>query len=383
MNQILSHTIVIIDDNDIVLQQMRSILGREPGRNVVTFRDAREALQHCLSLEPDLVLTDYSMPELDGVEFIKRARGDRPLASTQYMLMTGSNRPELDHMAVEAGAAEIIRLPKLPSAIVDKVEAQLSRLPGHWDSIGDFLPGGTNKRITSSVSTQDLQALRCLERLAAFRDEETGHHTARMAHYAAVIAQACGQSQQFQDLLLLAAPLHDLGKVGISDAVLRKPGSLDEAEWELMKQHPVFGYDILREHDGEVFAVAAEIALHHHERWNGSGYPFGLKERDIPLSARIVAVADVFDALNSKRRYKDAWSLDAVLLHLCREAGSQFDPDIVAAVDRCLPSLIRIKVYFDSLPVDTVVQAASREGNQLFDIAWTRRRPAPVRGSPP
>ena len=368
-NQILSHTIVVIDDNDIVLQQMRSILGREPGRNVLTFHDAREALQHCPSLEPDLVLTDYCMPELDGVEFIRRARGDRPLASTQYMLITGSNRPELDHMAAEAGAAEIIRLPALPGAIVDRVEAQLARLPGHWDSISDLLPGGAGRRITASVSTQDLQALRCLERLAAFRDEETGHHTTRMAHYAAVIAQACGQSQQFQDLMLLAAPLHDLGKVGIPEAVLRKPGSLDEAEWELMKQHPVFGYDILREQNGDVFALAAEIALHHHERWNGSGYPFGLKERDIPLSARIVAVADVFDALISNRRYKQVWSLDTVLLHLSMEAGSQFDPDIVAAVDRCLPSLIRVKVYFDSLPADAVVQPAPRWVAGTPDVA--------------
>jgi response regulator RpfG family c-di-GMP phosphodiesterase len=358
-NQVLCHTIVVIDDNDIVLQEMRSILGRQPGRNVLTYHDSNEALLHCQSVSPDLVLTDYHMPGLDGVEFIKRARGDRPLASTQYMLITGSNRPEVEHLAAEAGASEVIRLPTLPSVIAEKVEAQLSRLIGRWSSTGDLLPGSTQAPIAAGVSPHEVQSLRCLGRLAAFRDDESGFHTSRMAHYAAVIAHACGQSQHFQNLMLLAAPLHDIGKVGIPDAILHKPGPLDEAEWLLMKQHTIFGYEILREQSGEVFALGAEVALHHHEKWDGSGYPFGLKQREIPISARIVAVADVFDALISKRRYKPSWDLDAVLKHLSMEAGSHFDPDIVAAAGRSLADLIRVKVHFDSLPTTAETHTSS------------------------
>jgi putative two-component system response regulator len=366
----LPQTIVVIDDNEIVLQQFRRILGQDPARRVLTFHNPTEALEHCVNIEPDLVLTDYQMPDLDGLELIKKARGQRPLAPTQYVLITGSAQTELELVAARAGAAEVIRLPASPTAIVERVEARLSSIGSSWDGLNAWQPA---RPVPASVSNEDLQALRCLERLAAFRDEETGYHTARMAHYAAVLAQACGQSAHFQSLMLLAAPLHDIGKVGIPEAVLKKSGGLDEREWSLMRQHPVFGHEILREQDGEVFAMGAEVALHHHERWDGKGYPQGLAGKDIPLCARIVAVADAFDALTSERRYKRAWGLDAVLLHLANEAGRQFDPEVVAAVDRCLASLIRVKVYFDSLPAEAPPEEAAR---------WVAG-PAPAHAAPP
>jgi putative two-component system response regulator len=350
-------TIVVIDDNEVVLQQFRRILGKDPARRVLTFHNPTEALEHCVQIEPDLVLTDYQMPDLDGLELIKQARGQRPLAPTQYVLITGSAQSELEVVAARAGAAEVIRLPASPSTIVDRVEARLSGIGASW---GEASAWQCARPMPASVSNEDLQALRCLERMAAFRDEETGYHTVRMAHYAAVLAQACGQSQHFQSLILLAAPLHDIGKIGIPEAILRKSGLLDEHEWGLMKQHPIFGYEILREQEGEVFAVGAEVALHHHERWDGGGYPLGLAGKDIPLSARIVAVADAFDALTSERRYKRAWGLDTVLQHLANEAGRHFDPEVVAAVDRSLASLIRVKVHFDSLPAEAPVEEATR-----------------------
>jgi response regulator RpfG family c-di-GMP phosphodiesterase len=353
----VSQTIVVIDDNEVVLQQFRRILGKDPARRVLTFHNPTEALEHCVQIEPDLVLTDYQMPDLDGLELIKKARGQRPLAPTQYVLITGSAQSELEVVAARVGAAEVIRLPASPSTIVDRVEARLSGIGASWSDVGAWQHA---RPMPASVSNEDLQALRCLERLAAFRDEETGYHTARMAHYSAVLAQACGQSQHFQSLILLAAPLHDIGKVGIPEEILRKSGVLDEHEWNLMKQHPVFGYEILREQDGEVFALGAEVALHHHERWDGTGYPLRLAGRDIPLSARIVAVADAFDALTSERRYKRAWGLDSVLLHLANEAGRHFDPEVVAAVDRSLASLIRVKMHFDSLPAESGVEQSTR-----------------------
>ena len=346
--QIASYNIVVIDDNEVVLSHARSLLGRSLGRNVRTFLDPALALEACAEMPPDLVLTDFNMPGMNGIELIRRARSEHPESQTLYVLATGSARRDLDAQAAEVGAAEVIRLPATPRTLVERVEAHLARLNGRVEWLDRHLPGRRTDSWPTRVSSHDLDSLRCLDRLAAFRDEDTGLHTVRMAHYAAVIAQAYGLDRDTQDLILLAAPLHDLGKIGIPESILFKPGALNDEEWAVMKQHPVVGYEILRDLPGAVFAMGADISLCHHERWDGTGYPRAISGRAIPISARIVAVADVFDALTSTRRYKPAWSLDAVLSHFANESGKHFDPDVVMALERSLESLLRVKVHFDS-----------------------------------
>ena len=182
-----------------------------------------------------------------------------------------------------------------------------------------------------------------------YNDSDTGVHIWRMAAYARALATACGWDSAQATLLEQAAPMHDTGKVGIPDAILRKPGKLDAEEWKVMKTHCQIGYDILSRSDAPVFQLAAEVAMHHHEKWDGSGYPDGLEADAIPESARIVALADVFDALTMKRPYKEPWPIDKVLATLRESAGSHFEPNLVETFITILPDILRIKAEWDAL----------------------------------
>ncbi len=205
-------------------------------------------------------------------------------------------------------------------------------------------------RAEDAWQAQEASVLRCLHSLAYRRDSETAWHTMRMARYAAALAAGHGVDAKLQDLILLAAPLHDIGKLGTPDAILLKRGPLTEAEWVVMKQHTILGHDILSGLEGAVFAMGAEISLSHHERWDGSGYPHGLTGSSIPLAGRIVAVADVFDALTSARPYKAAWSCDEALGYISRNAGSLFDPEIVQVLHDRLDAILCIKARFRDAP---------------------------------
>jgi len=200
--------------------------------------------------------------------------------------------------------------------------------------------------------------LRCLYSLAHLRNSETAWHMTRMAHYSATIAHGYGVGAKLRDLILLAAPLHDIGKIGIPDAVLLKAGSLTEEEWGVMRKHPVIGHEILSGHQGAVFEMGAEISLSHHERWDGSGYPHGLAGTSIPLSGRIVAVADVFDALTTARPYKEAWSCSAALEYIGRHGGSLFDPEIVQVLRAEFDAILRVKERFHGESCNTDTSAA-------------------------
>jgi putative two-component system response regulator len=181
-----------------------------------------------------------------------------------------------------------------------------------------------------------------------YNDTDTGVHIWRMAAYCRALAEAVGWPAERCTLLELAAPMHDTGKIGIPDSVLKKPGKLDPVEWEIMRSHARIGYDILRKSDAPVFQLAAEIALSHHEKWDGSGYPNGLAGLNIPESGRLVAVADVFDALTMKRAYRDAWPLDRVLATLKEGSGSHFDPAMLDAFLGILPAIFAIQAHWDS-----------------------------------
>ena len=210
------------------------------------------------------------------------------------------------------------------------------------------------------MSPSDREVLRWLNGVASMRDEQTGAHTVRMATYSGAIAASYGLHDSQVQLIVAAAPLHDIGKLGVPDFILNKPGQLTDLERERMKEHAKHGYDLLAASDSLVIRLAAEIALSHHERWDGMGYPRALAGEDIPLSARIVALADCFDALTTTRPYKRAWSVDASVAFI-REGNGHFDPRIISAFLDALPQILRLKQWYESAAGAAAVQSHRSE----------------------
>jgi len=196
---------------------------------------------------------------------------------------------------------------------------------------------------TGELLNSRQQIIRRLGRAAEFKDNETGNHVIRMAHYSRLIAEAAGMGPAAQDILLQTAPMHDIGKIGIPDSILLKPGRLTPDEWEIMKQHPVMGADIVGQHDDDLLKTARTISLTHHEKWDGTGYPQGLKGEDIPLVGRIVAIADVFDALISQRPYKPAFPVEEAMNYMTQQAGKHFDPNLIPSFQKVLPDILKIR----------------------------------------
>ncbi|CTP84019.1 two-component system response regulator protein [Xanthomonas translucens pv. phlei] len=214
----------------------------------------------------------------------------------------------------------------------------------------------------ASLASSHRDAIQMLGMAGHYSDSDTGTHIWRMAAYARALAIAAGWSGEDAKLLEQAAPMHDTGKIGIPDAILKKPGPLDADEWTVMKRHPQIGHDILSRSSAPLFRLAAEVALHHHEHWDGSGYPAGLAGERIPESARIVAVADVFDALTTQRPYKDAWPLAKVMELFQQQAGAQFEPRLVGLFTEILPQILQIQHYWsERAPGEDVPQRASTD----------------------
>ncbi len=203
---------------------------------------------------------------------------------------------------------------------------------------------------TSQLLDTRLEVIRRLGRAAEFRDNETGLHVIRMSHYTRLIAESLFPTREWSDLLFHAAPMHDIGKIGIPDSVLLKPGKLDKTEWDIMRKHPEYGASIIGEHESDLMQMSREIAISHHEKWDGSGYPNGLKGGDIPLSGRIVAIADVFDALTSERPYKKAWTVERALEIIHKDSGAHFDPELTPVFQAILPEALKIKQQYAENP---------------------------------
>src|SRR5690606_20482391 len=196
-----------------------------------------------------------------------------------------------------------------------------------------------------------LAVVQRLGRAAEYKDNETGLHVIRMSYFSQLIALEAGQGAAWSETLLNAAPMHDIGKIGIPDAILQKSGKLNTEEWAIMKRHAEIGAEIIGDDGSDLLKMAREVALYHHERWDGSGYPHGLRGEEIPLSARIAALADVFDALTSERPYKPAWTVEQAVDLIREQSGKQFDPNLVSAFLRCLPEILAVRErWLESAP---------------------------------
>lgn len=320
-------TLLLVDDEPTNLQVLRHTLNDD--YRLLFAKDGKAALERVRADRPDLILMDVMMPGLSGYEVCKALKQDPGTAAIPVIFVTALADVANEHTGLELGAVDYISKPFNPNIVRARVRTHLSLVQAE------------------EVLESRLQIVRCLGRAAEYKDNETGMHVIRMSHYARIVAVALGYTEHEADELLHAAPMHDIGKIGIPDAILSKPGRLTEEEWVVMRQHTVIGARILGDHPSGLLRLAASIALNHHEKWDGNGYPSGLAGEDIPLSARIVAIADVFDALTSVRPYKRAWSVEEALALIRSENGTHFDPKVVAAFFDNLPEILRIYEQWD------------------------------------
>jgi len=324
--------IAIVDDSDINLTLLKHLVNRLGDCEPLLFEDALAGLRWCSENDPDLIIVDYMMPELDGIGFIERFREVPGCAETPVLMITANDDKEVRYEALRRGATDFLTKPVDTAEFGARVRNMLAlrasqrRLASRNEELAAEV-----RKATEEIRAREQELLFRMSRAAEFRDPETGAHIQRMAHYSALIAARLGLDAETQELLLQAAPMHDVGKIGIPDYILLKPGRLSPEEFEIMKSHARLGHELLRDSSSRILQAGAEIALAHHEKFDGSGYPNRLAGEAIPLFGRIVAVADVFDALTSERPYKKAWSFERAAGHLRETVGSHFDPACVAA----------------------------------------------------
>ncbi len=326
------HTVLIIDDNDINLTLAQALVQRLGDCLSVTFDHPVEALDWCRDHEADLVIVDYMMPDLDGLQFIAAFRKLPGREDIPILMVTANDQRDIRYEALEGGANDFLNKP------IDRVEfsaraRNMLALRTSRKYLADHarhLEALVEER-TAAIREREKELIVRISRAAEFRDPETGAHIQRMAHYSHLIARRLALSQAECKLILEAAPMHDVGKIGIPDYILLKPGRLTPEEFEIMKGHARLGFELLSGSGSAVLQAGAEIACSHHEKFDGSGYPAGLVGDAIPLFGRIVAVADVFDALTSERPYKKAWTLEAAAAFLRDGGGKHFDPACVEA----------------------------------------------------
>lgn len=324
--------IVIVDDTPLNLLLMTKLVERIPGIESKGFESPQDALRWCAGAEPDLIIVDYMMPDIDGLEFIRRVRSSHDRENVPILMVTANNERGVRYQALDCGANDVLTKPIDAHEFEPRVRNMLKLREAHIATRqrAETLAVAV-RRATADILDRERETITRLARAAEFRDPETGAHIQRMSHYSAMIARRLGLADEFVDALLLAAPMHDVGKLGIPDTILLKPGRLTTEEFEVMKRHSLIGHDILKGSSSEVLQLGARIALTHHEKFDGSGYPHGSVGDAIPLEGRIVAVADVFDALTSSRPYKPAWTFERAVDLLREGRGSHFDPGCVDA----------------------------------------------------
>ena len=328
-------TILIVDDSPQNISLLNAALMDEYTLKAAT--SGRQAIDICLAMPVDLILLDVMMPLMDGFETCRQLK-EHPLTRAIPVIFVTARRDAKDESAGFAcGAVDYITKPIRSAIVRARVKTHLAL----YDQ-NRALEKLVQER-TVELKTTRLEVLHRLGSAGEYRDNETGLHVIRVCHYSRIIGQAAGLSESEAELLFNAAALHDVGKIGIPDSILFKPGKLDEQEWEIIRAHCEIGYKIIGPHQNKLLKSAAQVALTHHERWDGTGYPQGLKGADIPLFGRIVAVVDVFDALTSQRPYKKAWSIAEAVEEITSCRGKFFDPQIVDAFLAKLPELTEVQ----------------------------------------
>ena len=370
--------ILVVDDDHMTCLLMNTILTRT-GYQVSEAFDGMDAWEKAVDLLPDLILLDVSMPGMDGLELTHKLKNE-PVTKNIPIMIVSSHDEVTDRVkAVEAGAEDFLSKPVVQIILKAKVNSLL-KIKSYNDHMYNYqrkLEEEVEKKTASLKQSVDkleaaskklrlysLDTILRLSQAAEYKDSETGQHIQRIGYYIQVIGRAISLGRQEADDFFYASPMHDVGKIGIPDNILLKPGKLTAEEWVIMKQHTTIGGKILSGSDSSTLKVAETIALTHHEKWDGSGYPNNLKGLEIPLAGRIAAIADVFDALTSKRPYKEAFSMEKAFAIMKEGQGNHFDPDLMDAFFEVKEEIISIRNNSYALSGTTK--------NETFDILEKR-----------
>ena len=370
--------VMIIDDESINIEIVKAYLEEEGFENLIATTQASQAMDMLREYRPDIVLLDIKMPEISGLELLRMMRSDRDMMMIPAIVLTAANDPQVKLQALRLGASDFLAKPVDPSELTLRLENVLA-VKAYQDHLADYsekLERQVQIRTEELVHSRQ-EAIHCLARAGEFRDDDTGRHVTRVGRYSALIAAELGFPQAAVDLIEQAAQLHDVGKIGIPDAILHKPGKLDPQEFEIiqehcnigrriinplsheesirLKTHTSVGLQIMGSTNSPVLRLAAVIAATHHEKWDGTGYPKGLAGNAIPIEGRIVAVADVFDALSSARPYKEAFPIDRCLKILVDSRGKHFDPRVLDAFLRRKEEAIHVRENYVDFVCDDIL----------------------------
>lgn len=361
--------IMLIDDEPINIKVARRYLQEAGYKDFIAVTDSTIAIDEIMAHKPDVIVLDVMMPRINGIELLTTIRSSPQTAHIPVLILTANCERETRLRALDAGATDFLEKPVDPAELLPRVRNSLT-IKAHHDSLerqAEELEAAVQKR-TAELAASRLEVVQCLARAAEFRDDNTGRHVVRVGRYAGVIGRALGLAEDFVALLELAAQLHDVGKIGIPDSILLKAGSLTPEEFDMVQRHCGFGKRVfesaseqdttlLRQHSklgaemlnctsSPLIQIAARTALTHHERWDGTGYPLGLAGEDIPIEGRITAVADVFDALSSRRPYKPAFPLVKCFQILEEGRAKHFDPRVLDAFESARDQIVQIQLEY-------------------------------------
>lgn len=359
-------TVLLVDDNPDNINVLSDLLERE-GYEILVALDGVTAIERAAYSRPDIILLDIMMPGIDGFETCEQLKKDVSLADIPVIFMTALTDTKSKITGFSAGAVDYITKPIDPDEVlarvsthltIQRLQLELKEKNAMLEDRAVHLEAEVKDRTKQldhalqQLKSASLDTIFCLSMAAEYKDEDTGEHTKRIGHFSAAIARKMGKDSHYVETVLYAAPLHDIGKIGIPDRILLKPGKLEGNEWDIMRTHAEIGGKILVDSDVDFIQMAYLAAMSHHEKWNGSGYPQGLNGLNIPLIGRIVAVVDVFDALMSKRPYKKAFSLEESLEIIREGRGNHFDPEIVDVFEANLDEILEIRRTFGDKAIE-------------------------------
>ncbi len=339
--------ILLVDDQEANNRVLEMMLSAEGYKAVYSTTDPGSVAERYRRERFDLIVLDINMPGMDGFGVMKSLQGIDPTDYLPILVLTAQGDQATKLRALRAGAKDFLGKPFERVEILTRIGNMLEIRLMHRQvrDQNRILETKVQER-TRELHDTRLEIIRRLGRASEYRDNETGLHIIRMSKYSERLALAAGMSAGEAEMLLNASPMHDVGKIGIPDSILLKPGKLDSGEWEHMKRHTTIGAEILAGHDSELMRLASVVALTHHEKWDGSGYPMGLAKEAIPHAGRIVALCDVFDALTSDRPYKTAWDVGEAAAYIKSNSGIHFDPDLAGLFERVLPEFLEIKAQY-------------------------------------
>jgi len=352
--KIANANILIVDDKADNVRLLEMMLSFSGYSNVQSTTDSRKVLGLAQKTEFDLILLDIRMPHLDGFDVMAQLADLNDGGYIPVLVLTAQNDMDTRLKALQLGARDFVTKPFDKGEVLNRISNMLEvRLlyneRKHQNEILEEMVRNRTlelERRNMELDRTRLEVVRRLGRAGEYRDNETGMHVVRMSKSSQVLAQAAGLSEEQCELILNASPMHDVGKIGIPDGILLKPGRFEPDEWKIMKTHVQIGADIIGNDASPLMKMARIIALNHHEKWDGTGYPNAIKGEDIPIEGRICAICDVFDALTSERPYKKAWTVDDAVELINKESGVQFDPKLVVLFNECLPEIIDIREQY-------------------------------------